>query len=121
MKIILSNISKKFRSNKVINNFNYSFNKGTYAILGKNGSGKSTLLKIIGNLLTPSSGKVIYDFSKSSDITKEIFFCAPYQELISELTVSEFLNFHKKFRDIKTDYSNILKEFKLKLVVLDLT
>ena len=53
MKIILSNISKKFRSNKVINNFNYSFNKGTYAILGKNGSGKSTLLKIIGNLLTP--------------------------------------------------------------------
>ena len=74
MKIILSNISKKFRSNKVINNFNYSFNKGTYAILGKNGSGKSTLLKIIGNLLTPSSGKVIYDFSKSSDITKEIFF-----------------------------------------------
>jgi len=113
MKIILSNISKKFRSNKVINNFNYSFNKGTYAILGKNGSGKSTLLKIIGNLLTPSSGKVIYDFSKSSDITKEIFFCAPYQELISELTVSEFLNFHKKFRDIKTDFSNVLKEFKL--------
>ena len=74
MKITLSNISKNFGSNNVINNFNYNFKKRTYGILGKNGSGKSTLLKIIGNIITPSSGKVIYDIKKNIDLTKKYFF-----------------------------------------------
>ena len=113
MKITLSNVSKSFGSNKVIEKFSFSFNKGIYAILGKNGSGKSTLLKIIGNLISPSSGKVIYDIKKNYDVTKIIFFCAPYQELISELTVKEFLKFHFKFRNPTHNYKNILKEFKL--------
>ena len=99
MEITLNNVSKSFGSNKVIEKFSFSFNKGIYAILGKNGSGKSTLLKIIGNLISPSSGKVIYDIKKNYDVTKTIFFCAPYQELISELTVKEFLKFHFKFRN----------------------
>lgn len=113
MEITLNNVSKSFGSNKVIDKFSFSFNKGTYAILGKNGSGKSTLLKIIGNLISPSSGKVIYDIKKNYDVTKTIFFCAPYQELISELTVKEFLKFHFKFRNTTNNYNNILKEFKL--------
>ena len=113
MEITLSNVSKSFGSNKVIEKFSFSFNKGIYAILGKNGSGKSTLLKIIGNLISPSSGKVIYDIKKNYDVTKTIFFCAPYQELISELTVKEFLKFHFKFRNQTNNYNNILKEFKL--------
>lgn len=113
MEITLSNISKSFGSNRVIEKFSFSFNKGIYAILGKNGSGKSTLLKIIGNLISPSSGKVIYDIKKKYDVTKTIFFCAPYQELISELTVKEFLKFHFKFRNPTHNYNNILKEFKL--------
>ena len=113
MEITLSNVSKSFGSNKVIDKFSFSFNKGIYAILGKNGSGKSTLLKIIGNLISPSSGKVIYDVQKNYDVTKTIFFCAPYQELISELTVKEFLKFHFKFRNTTKNYNNILKEFKL--------
>ena len=113
MEITLNNVSKSFGSNKVIEKFSFSFNKGIYAILGKNGSGKSTLLKIIGNLISPSSGKVIYDVQKNYDVTKTIFFCAPYQELISELTVKEFLKFHFKFRNPTKNYNNILKEFKL--------
>ena len=113
MEITLNNVSKSFGSNKVIDKFSFSFNKGIYAILGKNGSGKSTLLKIIGNLISPSSGKVIYDIKKNYDVTKTIFFCAPYQELISELTVKEFLKFHFKFRNPTKNYNNILKEFKL--------
>ena len=74
MEITLSNVSKSFGSNKVIEKFSFSFNKGIYAILGKNGSGKSTLLKIIGNLISPSSGKVIYDIKKNYDVTKTIIF-----------------------------------------------
>ena len=113
MEITLNNVSKSFGSNKVIEKFSFSFNKGIYEKKRKNGSGKSTLLKIIGNLISPSSGKVIYDIKKNYDVTKTIFFCAPYQELISELTVKEFLKFHFKFRNPTKNYNNILKEFKL--------
>ena len=113
MEITLSNVSKSFGSNKVIDKFNYSFNKGIYAILGKNGSGKSTLLKLIGNLLSPSSGDIIYKTDEKIETQKKIFFCSPYQELISELTIKEFINFHNKFRYSITDYNKILKNFKL--------
>lgn len=113
MEITLSNVSKSFGSNKVIDKFNYSFNKGIYAILGKNGSGKSTLLKLIGNLLSPSSGDIIYKTDEKIEAQKKIFFCSPYQELISELTIEEFINFHNKFRYSITDYNKILKNFKL--------
>jgi len=69
MEITLSNVSKSFGPNKVIDKFSFSFNKGVYAILGKNGSGKSTLLKLIGNLSSPSSGKVVYNTNEKIDIT----------------------------------------------------
>jgi ABC-type multidrug transport system ATPase subunit len=113
MEITLSNISKSFGSNKVIDKFNYSFKKGVYAILGKNGSGKSTLLKLIGNLISPTSGKVIYRLDEKIDITKQIFFTSPYQELISELSVEEFLKFHNKFRPSAINYSDIINDFNL--------
>ena len=113
MEITLSNISKSFGSNKVLDKFNYSFKKGVYAILGKNGSGKSTLLKLIGNLTSPTSGKVIYRLDEKIDITKQIFFTSPYQELISELSVEEFLKFHNKFRPSAINYSDIINDFNL--------
>jgi ABC-type multidrug transport system ATPase subunit len=113
MEITLSNISKSFGSNKVIDKFNYSFKKGVYAILGKNGSGKSTLLKLIGNLISPTSGKVIYRLDEKIDITKQIFFTSPYQELISELSVEEFLKFHNEFRPSAINYSDIINDFNL--------
>ncbi len=113
MEITLNNISKSFGSNKVIDKFNYSFKKGVYAILGKNGSGKSTLLKLIGNLISPTSGKVIYRLDEKIDITKQIFFTSPYQELISELSVEEFLKFHNKFRPSAINYSDIINDFNL--------
>ena len=113
MKIILKNVSKRFGSNNVIKNFNYSFERNSYAILGRNGAGKSTLLKIIGNLLLPSEGNILYDFNNKKNIIKNMFFCAPYQEIVSELTVEEFLIFHKKFRNIELNIDELLKEFNL--------
>jgi len=103
MKIICQNISKKFGSKKVIKNFSKEFKKKSYAILGKNGSGKSTLLKMIANLLIPSSGTIDYMSNNKNlgkeEIIKNIFFSAPYQELINELSLEELLKFHFTFRD----------------------
>ncbi len=117
MNIKFENVSKKFGAKKVIKNFSKSFKRKKYAIIGDNGSGKSTLLQLISNLMTPSYGKIIYSLD-DIEIDKELFikkiiFSAPYQKLVEELTVKEFLIFHYKFRDYIKNPLTILSEFGL--------
>ena len=117
MKIICQNISKSFGSKNVIINFSKKFKKKSYAILGKNGSGKSTLLKMIANLLIPSSGIIEYKVKNKNlekeNIIKNIFFSAPYQELINELSLEEFLNFHFKFKEKRQSVKDQIDYFGL--------
>ena len=117
MNIKFENVSKKFGAKKVIKNFSKSFKRKKYAIIGDNGSGKSTLLQLISNLMTPSDGKIIYSL-EDIEIDQELFikkiiFSAPYQKLVEELTVKEFLIFHYKFRDYIKNPLKILSEFGL--------
>ena len=113
MEIILDKISKNFGENRVINQFSFKFKRKSYAIIGKNGAGKSTLLKIIGNLLLPTSGSINYNKKKNINISENLFFAAPYQELISELSVKDFLKFHSKFKKLNSDYIKILSTYNL--------
>ena len=67
--------------------------------------------------MTPSDGKIIYSLD-DIEIDKELFikkiiFSAPYQKLVEELTVKEFLIFHYKFRDYIKNPLTILSEFEL--------
>ena len=56
----LHNISKSFGEKKLLDKFNYNFNRGErVGIIGKNGTGKSTFLNIITGAVKPDSGKVI--------------------------------------------------------------
>ena len=59
--IILEHLSKQYNGISVINDVDYSFEKGTsVALVGHNGCGKSTLLKMIAGLVAPTKGRVIY-------------------------------------------------------------
>ncbi len=56
----LHKISKSFENKKILDKFEYNFNRGErVGIIGKNGTGKSTFLNILTGTLTPDSGKVI--------------------------------------------------------------
>ncbi len=60
-KVVFEEVSFSWpgKSEKVINNCNFSVNKtGLWMVVGQNGSGKSTLLKLINGILIPSSGVV---------------------------------------------------------------
>ena len=120
MQIQLSNIGKRFNREWIFRNIDYCFNSGKkYAIVGHNGSGKSTLLQIISGAVMHSEGNI--SFSTVSDASainpentyQEIAFCAPYLELLEEMTTMELLNFHCAFKKFTASHIDILEKVGL--------
>ena len=103
MKITLEHISKRFQKHWIFKDVNYSFAApNAYALLGPNGSGKSTLLRIIAGMQSTSLGKMFYYKEDKPIAANEIFsyisFSAPGMELVEELTLCEFFDFHFSFK-----------------------
>lgn len=128
MKISLINAGKRFNRDWIFRNIHQEFISGiAYAITGPNGSGKSTLLQVIGGAMMMSEGNVQFAIGnarpddpvewgqpatgkqtpEADGRTKEIHIdqayryisiAAPYLELIEEMTLLEFLQFHKQFK-----------------------
>ena len=98
MKISLINTGKRFNRDWIFRNINYQFTSGkSYAITGPNGSGKSTLLQVIGGAIGQSEGNV--DFGvETENVYQHIALAAPYLEVVEEMTATEFLTFHSKFK-----------------------
>jgi ABC-type multidrug transport system ATPase subunit len=102
MKISLTDAGKRFNRDWIFRHFTYTFETGiAYAITGPNGSGKSTLLQALSGSMMLNEGKIHYtaDHSIEADnIYKQVSICAPYLEVIEEMTLTEFLDFHKGFK-----------------------
>jgi ABC-type multidrug transport system ATPase subunit len=104
MRIKLSGAGKRFNREWIFRNADLEFLSGvSYAITGPNGSGKSTLLQSIAGMLHLSEGSISYANSDSiippDKAFQHISFCAPYLEVIEEMTLVEFLEFHFQFKN----------------------
>ena len=80
----IENLSKVFKLRSgigrstdftAVDNVSFSVKRGTTtAIVGESGSGKSTVAQMVLNLLTPTSGKIVFDGVDTSTLnSKEIF------------------------------------------------
>ena len=103
MKISLEHTSKKFQRYWIFKDINYNFTTpGAYALLGANGSGKSTLMRVIAGIQNPSKGKVHFEVNNQKLEANKVFpfisYCAPGMEIVEELTLKEFLDFHFTFK-----------------------
>ena len=105
MRINLSQAGKRFNREWIFRNATIEFQQGiSYAITGPNGSGKSTLLQCIAGMMQLSEGQI--SFTKNEKIIpvdtfyQSTSFCAPYLELIEEMKLTEFLNFHFSFKNL---------------------
>lgn len=86
--IKVSNLSKSYGSNKVLNDINLELSKGSiYGFVGENGSGKTTLFKCIAGL-EEYSGKVDSDFEPLKNHLG-LLLTEPY--FISKLTAREYI------------------------------
>lgn len=76
--IKLENINKSFNrnlknKNQVLQNVSLTLpDKGLIAIFGKSGSGKTTLLNIIGGLIKPDSGNIIFNNKKLKFVNDDL-------------------------------------------------
>ena len=103
MKVSLTDAGKRFNRDWIFRHFNYQFESGqSYAIIGPNGSGKSTLLQALSGAMQLSEGNIQYSINNIQCANEEIFnkvsICAPYLEVVEEMTLKEFLHFHEGFK-----------------------
>jgi len=107
MTIYLSDAGKRFNHDWIFRHFTYTFEAGkSYAITGPNGSGKSTLLQAISGGMMINEGNIQYSINNiqlsTENIFKQVSICAPYLELVEEMTLKEFLDFHHSFKPFLT-------------------
>lgn len=103
MMISLSDCGKRFNRDWIFRHISHQFETGrSYAITGPNGSGKSTLLQVLGASMMANEGKIAFSVKGKAVPSEEVYLymsiCAPYLELIEEMTLIEFLDFHKGFK-----------------------
>jgi ABC-type multidrug transport system ATPase subunit len=113
MQIHFTTASKRFNTEWIFSNLNFSFDTGQhYALIGNNGSGKSTLLQIIAGYIGLTKGQVNWVDNNgqsidSSNIFQHISIAAPYLELVEEFTALEQIAFHQQFKPIQSKLNPI--------------
>lgn len=103
MQITLTDIGKRYNYEWIFRGIHHTFDSSSnYAILGSNGSGKSTLLQLIAGNLLPSQGTLHYTISNTVVDAEKMYqylsFASPYLELLEELTLTESIIFHSRFK-----------------------
>jgi len=105
MKVSLTEAGKRFNRDWIFRHLTYTFEEGnSYAIIGPNGSGKSTLLQILSGAMQLNEGNsqwsMVNGELRNEQVYKHVSICAPYLEVVEEMTLKEFLQFHHHFKPL---------------------
>ncbi len=106
MQIEFNDVSKRYAYEWIFRKLNYRIDaSGRVGIIGPNGSGKSTLLKVLLATIDPSEGNVLYSVDGKNIPVNEVYehvsFTAPYMGIPDNMTISELLSFHFKFKQLQ--------------------
>lgn len=120
LSIQLERVYKRFDREWIIKDFSYHFQTGApYGIWGPNGSGKSTLLRLISGHLSASRGRIAFQLDQenlaASSLYPYLSICAPYIDPIEELSLTEAIQFHFRFKKLRAglDLSVLPQVFQL--------
>ena len=92
-------LTKKYGSLTVLNNISFNIEKGkVVGLLGINGSGKTTLIKILGQMIEPTSGDILFD-NKTLDVLSKnrIAYLPDIDFLEDNFSIKEMIKFFKDF------------------------
>ena len=95
------NVNKSYGDKQILNNINLKVPKGKIVgLLGKNGTGKSTLIKLINDLLTLDSGKILVNGKEIGIESKKIISYLPERTYLDKtMTVEQVIKYFEDFYD----------------------
>ncbi|MBA3006856.1 MAG: ABC transporter ATP-binding protein [Proteobacteria bacterium] len=96
------NLSKFFGENQAVADASFSVKEGIcFGLLGPNGAGKSTTMEIVEDIITASSGEILYKGQpRSASFREEIGIQFQHTSLLNFLSVEEtLLSFHKLYQE----------------------
>ncbi len=101
--ISFSDVGKQFYQRWLFRHLSHDFSAQHHlALVGKNGSGKSTLLRIIAGQMSPTEGKLTYQYQGTAlsvaHLYQHLSWSGPYVSLYPELSFKEHLRLHFRFR-----------------------
>ena len=120
MKLLeIKDLNKNFDNKKILKDINLSINEGKIiGLLGKNGAGKTTLIKLINDLLTPTSGKILVKGKEVGVESKKVISYLPERTYLNkQMKVSEIIDY---FKDFYNDFSDKKARKLLKDLDLDI-
>lgn len=71
-RVVARGIVKRYGATLALRGVDATFAPGLNVIEGANGSGKSTLLGVVGGMIRPTSGRVVYDGAAVQDVRSEL-------------------------------------------------
>ena len=108
----ISNLNKSFKRKFALDAVSLKIPKGEiYGLLGPNGAGKTTLIRIVNQIISADSGKILFDGQlMSSEHLRSIGYLPEERGLYKNMYVLEHLVFLAKLRGLSS--SDALKNSK---------
>lgn len=106
MKLVIHNLTKKYKKKTALHNVSIEMDHGIYALLGPNGAGKTTLIHAITGLLAYDDGDIqcYDDEGKPLDHFYEVLGYLPqYPSFYKNFTVYEMLKYISVLKGLKKD------------------
>ena len=115
MSIKVTSVSKKYTTQKALNEVSFSADKGQIiGFLGPNGAGKSTMMKILTGFIKPDSGEVFVDdidvLKNPLEAQKIIGYLPEHNPLYTDMYVREYLQFQAAIFKISSAHDLSEKE-----------
>jgi len=116
MSIVVENITKKYGSQKAVNNVSFSIKKGEIVgFLGPNGAGKSTMMKILTTYISSFKGEAFVNgFSVSEEkikVQRCVGYLPEHNPLYLDMYVREYLHFNAEiYKVAKTQVEKVIEQ-----------
>jgi ABC-2 type transport system ATP-binding protein len=124
MELKIQNLTKHYGDKKAVDDVNLSITPGVWGLIGANGAGKTTLMRMLTGILTPTSGKVLYDGVETSTLGENYRDALGYLPqtfgFYPEFTVMDYLEYVATLKGLgKNEYRAKIDELLKMLTLTD--
>jgi len=69
--VTTEDLTKKFKDKTAVDHVNLHIKRGAiYGLIGRNGAGKTTFMRMLTGMITPTSGKVVFESGETADYSR---------------------------------------------------